>query len=378
MLAEELVMQMKVKVLYAIKGLNIDCTNSLIIKNISPNINNVILRLPTEEEKNRDPSLFNVVICVANGNYSLKPEIEKIFRSISERCVPEGISSDFDTTEYIDSNGSIKPGYILPLSCLPSSFQDFCKDIIIQLSEVIKKIVRLVRWRYNLRGGHNPFRELHFVWALDESKWHRFPHSIVLDVEQYQQLKVTEDVSKEVQEIFDAGVTEPLGQELFREAWEQIYRNRRSALVVGIAAAETGFKECLAKLEPSVDWFLKEIQSPPLEKMLRDYWPTLPKLPVVKGKKIIIPSALITTLKKGITIRNKIVHGRQTKLSHDTLVEILSAIKDLLLLFDYAVGRKWSEFHAGNLVQTLVFGHPEKVINEAKIKFKPLIMTEKI
>lgn len=235
----------------------------------------------------------------------------------------------------------------------------------------------MVRWRYNLRGGHNPFRQLHFVWTLDESKWQPFPHSIVVDFECYQRLKVTEDVTKEVQEIFDAGVTEPLGQELFREAWEQKNQNPRSALVVGIAAAETGFKECLSKLEPSLDWFLEEIQSPPLVKMLRDYWPTLPKLPVVAGQKLIIPGDLIITLQKGITIRNNIVHGRQTKLSHDTLIGILVAINDLLWLFDYAVGLGWSEFHTGNRVQTLVFGHPEKVSDEPNIKFKPLIMTEK-
>jgi len=371
-------MQMKARFLYAIKKLNIDCTNRLIIKNISPNINNVILRLPTDEEKNRDPTLSNVAICVANGNYSLTPEIEEIFRSISQRCVPEGISSNFDSTEYIDSDGSIKEGYILPLSSLPSNFQDFCKGIKIQLSEVIKKIVCLVRWRYNLRGGHNPFRELLFVWTLDELKWHRFPHTIEVSTEFYKHLKVTEDVTKEVQEIFDTGVTEPLGQELFREAWEQKNRNPKSSLVIGIAAAETGFKECLAKLEPRVDWFLEEIQSPPLEKMLREYWPTLPKLPVVNGKKLLIPGDLITTLRKGINIRNKIVHGRQTKLSYDTLEEILFAIKDILCLFDYAVGFEWSEFHAGNRIKTLVFGHPKKVNNEPNIKFKPLIMTEKL
>jgi len=120
---------MKVRLLYAIKGLNIDCTNRLIIQHISPNINNVVLRLPTEEEKNRDPSKSDITICVANGNYSLKPEIEEIFKSISKGCIPECISSNFDSTEYIDSNGRIKEGYILPISCLPPNFQDFCKNI---------------------------------------------------------------------------------------------------------------------------------------------------------------------------------------------------------------------------------------------------------
>jgi len=98
----------------------------------------------------------------------------------------------------------------------------------------------------------------------------------------------------------------------------------------------------------------------------------------VNGKKLLIPGDLITTLRKGINIRNKIVHGRQTKLSYDTLEEILFAIKDILCLFDYAVGFEWSEFHAGNRIKTLVFGHPKKVNNEPNIKFKPLIMTEKL
>jgi hypothetical protein len=45
-----------------------------------------------------------------------------------------------------------------------------------------------------------------------------------------------------LQDLITNRVNEPLGQELFCEAWEIRKTNPRSSLVIGIAAVETGFK----------------------------------------------------------------------------------------------------------------------------------------
>ena len=38
----------------------------------------------------------------------------------------------------------------------------------------------------------------------------------------------------------EAGAEEPLGRQLFREAWSQVGTNPRSGLVIGVTAAEVG------------------------------------------------------------------------------------------------------------------------------------------
>jgi len=48
------------------------------------------------------------------------------------------------------------------------------------------------------------------------------------------------------------GAEEPLGRQLFREAWSEREMHPRSALVViGVAAAEVGFKRLVGSLVPA-------------------------------------------------------------------------------------------------------------------------------
>jgi hypothetical protein len=59
----------------------------------------------------------------------------------------------------------------------------------------------------------------------------------------------------------------PLGQELLREAWRNLFVHPRSALVIGMAAAETGLKALIVDLVPENSWLIQEVQSPPIVKL---------------------------------------------------------------------------------------------------------------
>jgi hypothetical protein len=83
-------------------------------------------------------------------------------------------------------------------------------------------------------------------------------------------LTSSEDL-KSLQELITSNIIAPLGHELFSEAWAQRMVNRRSSLVIGIAAAESGFKEFVGKLLPQANWLIQNIQSPPLVKMLVEF-----------------------------------------------------------------------------------------------------------
>ena len=144
---------------------------------------------------------------------------------------------------------------------------------------------------------------------------------------------------------------EPLGHELFREAWELRTENPRSALVLGIAAAEVGFKQCVGTLVPDAKWLVDNVPSPLLERMLREYLPQLPARKTIKGRVLPLPEGWLKILKKGVTIRNDIVHGNTATLTRDNLRDILETIRELLYLLDIYCGHVWAWDRLGGELQ---------------------------
>ena len=107
----------------------------------------------------------------------------------------------------------------------------------------------------------------------------------------------------------ELGFEEPLGRQLFREAWGQIGINPRGALVIGVAAAEVGLKRLIATLIPGAEWLVQELQAPSVRKILRDFLPTLPvRAKWADGSEIKLPSKLISDVVKAFDLRNKVAH----------------------------------------------------------------------
>ena len=107
----------------------------------------------------------------------------------------------------------------------------------------------------------------------------------------------------------EAGAEEPLARQLFREAWSQIGINPRSALVIGVSAAEIGLKRLISALIPETDWLMQEISTPPVGKVLRKFLPTLQvRAKRVDGGPITPPRELIRQIEKAVQHRNDVVH----------------------------------------------------------------------
>jgi hypothetical protein len=138
---------------------------------------------------------------------------------------------------------------------------------------------------------------------------------------------------------------EPLGHELLREVWTNYDTNLRSAIVLAVAAAEVGFKQFASKMLPDTAWILENLQSPPLLKMLDTFpWDSL-KL-AINQQKITVPDSIKDELKKAVTLRNEIVHGRSGSLTGDSTESVLYCVRDLLYFLDALVDRKeWAFNH---------------------------------
>jgi len=141
-------------------------------------------------------------------------------------------------------------------------------------------------------------------------------------------MKTVED---DVIALVSSGSSEPLSHELLREAFDQAPTNPRSALLVGIAAAEVGFKGLVLELAPQTEWLVETVPSPPLVMMLREYMPRLPVKLKIDEKVPKIPDNVLGTLQNGVQARNKTTHATRSKpLDSETLKELLLTVRDLL------------------------------------------------
>ena len=129
---------------------------------------------------------------------------------------------------------------------------------------------------------------------------------------------------------------------LFREAWKLRDSSPRSALVIGVASLEAGFKKFVAELVPEAEWLLEEVPAPPLVEMLTNYLPKLPARCTFGGEVQRPPQKLLEAIGKAARKRNRVVHRGSSAVEREVLKEWLLAIRDVLWLLDYYRGFQWA------------------------------------
>lgn len=288
----------------------------------------------------------DITVCTITAATEPEAVVRQGFEALSAGRVPEDAPAEARQRwkKFLDEDGRVEPQWLLPLSILPRPMRDFIEDIRGELVEAGKDVVRASRWRFGASGGHDPFssRPQEDGWSLDGEKWYGLPLTTHVSVESSRLYKATEATRPEIERLLETGSREPIGHTLFREAWAQRHSNPRSALVIGIAAAEVAFKEFVSDLVPLAQWLMKEIPSPPLPKMLRRYLPALPTRLKIQGEAKPPPKQVHKLLQRGIELRNDIVHVPATAVSAFEVEDILSAVQDTLWLLDYYRGHEWA------------------------------------
>jgi hypothetical protein len=180
---------------------------------------------------------------------------------------------------------------------LPGDYRDFIVALHGNMDRMASEIFNVVRWRMGIVGG--PLR-LKSEWSSmrwhDDSKGekvideHGFLNrqmiagAFTLRMPEMQDADFGEECRSNVEKLIQFQSKQPLYHDLFREAWQNQRDNPRSAVVMGIAAAETGFKTALTDLNPTVTLIVENLQSPPLDRMLRDYMAQLPARNHINGE----------------------------------------------------------------------------------------------
>jgi hypothetical protein len=241
----------------------------------------LVVRLEQRERPVEHASAAGNTVCVAKTSREIEPDFIKEI----DRCI-EGGSINITKID------------VHALKCIDS--------ILDHLRNVSKETISVFAWRHGLFGSPNGVYGGSYQvasYSKDGHNWLRIP-----TVRSLRYMWVGREVtlppsSTEIEEIVckvEGGAKEPLGRQLFREAWSQRLVNPRSALVIGVAAAEVGL---------AASWLAKEIQSPPLRKMLRDYLPALPlRAKRRDGGPMSLPPELIKQVDDAAVHRNNVVH----------------------------------------------------------------------
>jgi hypothetical protein len=205
--------------------------------------------------------------------------------------------------------------------------------------------LRLLLWKTGSTEPSDPIRlTLSFSWSESGENWKSLDSGTSANLTAGPVFRlVTQPLADEVSAALAGGLSEPLGHELLREAWQHRDTAPRSALVIGMAAAEVAFKSYAGVLAPKAKWLVDELQAPPLDKMLKDFLPLLDLKLRINGKAL-IPTNLRRTLKRGIKLRNMTAHSAaQEKVRRQEVLEVLEGVRDLLYLLDvYCGGQRWA------------------------------------
>jgi len=212
-----------------------------------------------------------------------------------------------------------------------------------EMYRFIARTLRLIRWRTNLSGGHDPIRLfLGFAWSLDSVDWKEVLDTVHLELSVDLVRLVRPDIRSSIEQLILEDQEEPFAHELLREAYSYRRESARSAIVFAVAAAEVGFKRFVAKMAPDTSWLIENIPSPPLVLMLKELLPNLRVVYRIQGTEPAVPASMLDGLKKAVLLRNQIVHGRAESIKNSTLNATLLLVRDFLYLLDFYAGTSWA------------------------------------
>jgi hypothetical protein len=266
------------------------------------------------------PGRHGNAVCTAITNWDIEPNIQADMADCKE-------GDDFRTAK-------LQPTTIQQIG-----------QIFIDLRAVYRATVTMFNWTHGLDSPLDPYVGPSEAWySEDGSTWSRYysperkGFRILVEEGIHSIFAKNAEIDEVVRRV-EAGAEEPLGRQLFREAWGQVGMNPRSALVIGVAAAEVGLKKLIGTLIPAAEWLVQEVQAPPMRKILRDFLPTLPvRATWADGSPIRLPAKVISEVVRASELRNKVVHVGALPPSRQELAIMLRSISDILWMCDVYLG----------------------------------------
>jgi hypothetical protein len=254
----------------------------------------------------------------------------------------------------IDVEGNVEPNYQITPEYLTKTARDWLIRVESDANKILGRFVRLLRWINDTTGGHISHSAGILEWSSDEMQWFRLPSDSGITLDLVRQFSLTDGEKKNLTILLGNGTDEPVAHDLLREARHLALTAPRSAFLIGMAALETALKTTLSNSVPEAKLFIEEFQAPPVSKLLNEILPKVLKASERKITEFPLNQEASNYLKKWVSIRNQISHGRKSSVSESDVQDFLKFVHDIIYLMDTIDGNEWAKSHisTGNRLRT--------------------------
>jgi hypothetical protein len=274
-----------------------------------------------------------------------EPEENLLVITTVRENVPKSLENEIRNWGSISSQETSLASSEDGLGEFSKEYREFVYSICAKLDSITTDVIHRIMWRNGLLGGASQLEESEpgsLLWDEDErfEDEHRFLPNRVPQGVRYLSLP-----EMWIGEFEHNGVTTlraPVSFELLSEAFRIADTCPRSSLVISVAALETGLKLYIVKVRPQTEWMVENLQSPPVVKILREYFDTLPCVNNQLESAKRPPKKYISDIRKAIELRNKISHGKAKSVKASFLKEVLMQCRDLLYYLDWLAGEVWA------------------------------------
>jgi len=278
------------------------------------------------------------VVCEATAEIKPSKVARPLIDAVWQKRVPDGFNFEKwpEARRRAYEESGVTEGE-LPLSALPNSLQNLIENAYSTIFTGIDRVIGALCWRTGQAVPTYDYQLGRMEWSLDGQEWRHSPVDFIawMGRPPFVSGLARPDINK----IVVSEYAPPFARELLREAWSEENKNPRSALVIGIAALETGIKDLIIALIPETEWLIRNLPSPPVHRILGDYLPLLR----AKHQRVLCPSPeMVKEVQKWIGIRNELSHGKAADINVDELTKFLLLVSDLLYAVDYARGFDWA------------------------------------
>lgn len=230
----------------------------------------------------------------------------------------------------------------------PASLRDVCDEVSRTTQDAAMYLLRLLRWR--------AVRDFHFQvsWRTSvywmsplDGQWRRVP-SVLEAPSGFGQL--SQGISawpgfvEEINQMLINNVEPATSFDLLCEARHLSSRRPHLALIEAVQALEVGTKEAIIRLCPANGWLVENSPSPPVEKLLVKYIPTL--ISNAKAKDIYVEffsKQKQDDLKKIVLQRNDLTHRPGgIRVTTESVEFACDLVGDCLYKLDIASGQYWA------------------------------------
>jgi hypothetical protein len=246
---------------------------------------------------------------------------------------------DIEPEIKVGLDSCLEDGYVKISKLKPDTLKTI-DEIFCPLRSISRSTIVMLNWTHGLDSPPNPYGRSLAFYSEDGNRWLQFARATTGTFNAEEASRIVYARHVQVDEVItrvEAGIEVPIGRQLFYEAWSQIGINSRSALVIGIAAAEVALVRLINTLMPGK---ISSARTPPFAQMLKEYLPDLP----VKAKRI-DGGSIIEQIEEAVKYRNAVVHAGALPPKKEDLAGMLRAVSDFLWMCDVYLGEVWATKH---------------------------------